>query len=373
MATQRTQPKVALATSLVRFEPTPKGLALTVLAVALAWVLLKLAPVVLVVIVAMMLVGTLNPAVDWLATKRLSRGWGIGLVFSAMLLAIGAVLAITIPVLVRQVSELAKQEPELRGHVADFLARSRATASLAESLRHVQYGALAQSWGGVALGYSSRFAETVAYVVSAAFLGLYVMIDRDRLRGGLFALVPRAHHVRLSRVLLKLETIVGGYIRGQALTSLLMAIFTGTLLAVCGVKNALALAVIAGLADVLPYLGVFLSIGPAVLAASARGLTVVVIVLVVMLAYEELESRVLMPKIYGNALHLPSSVVLFALLTGSTLLGITGALLALPTAAAIRMLITELRVPLPGESVDDGGLRARDRSTEPPPSEDNET
>jgi predicted PurR-regulated permease PerM len=143
-----------------------------------------------------------------------------------------------------------------------------------------------------------------------------------------------------------------------------MAVFTGILLVACGVKNALALAVFAGLADVLPYVGPFLSIGPALAAGAQRGPAVVAIVLVSMLAYEEFESRFLIPKIYGNALRLPSSVVLFALLAGSTLLGITGALLALPAAAAARMLIQELRVELPGESADDGELRASDERAE---------
>jgi hypothetical protein len=68
-----------------------------------------------------------------------------------------------------------------------------------------------------------------------------------------------------------------------------------------------------------------------------------------MLAYEEFESRMLVPRIYGRALRLPSSVVLFALLAGGTLMGILGALLALPVAATVMMLIEELRVELPGE------------------------
>ena len=185
--------------------------------------------------------------------------------------------------------------------------------------------------------------------MSALFLGLYIIIDRDRLRGGLFALVPRSHHIRLSRIMINLETIVVAYIRGQMVTCLLMALFTFGLLWACGVENALALAAIAGLADVLPYIGALLSVGPAVLAALARGPVVVVVVLVLMLAYEEFESRVLIPRIYGRALRLPSSVVLFALLAGGTLMGILGALLALPVAATVMMLIEELRVELPGE------------------------
>jgi hypothetical protein len=76
------------------------------------------------------------------------------------------------------------------------------------------------------------------------------------------------------------------------------------------------------------------------------------VVFVLLLAYEEFESRFLIPMVYGRALRLPSSVVFFALLVGGTLYGIMGALLALPMAATIFMIIEELRVELPGESQD---------------------
>src|SRR5262249_19761255 len=146
------------------------------------------------------------------------------------------------------------------------LVRWRVSAPLAESLRSMRYDALAKASASAALAYSSAAAEIVAYVVSSVFLGMYMMIDRDRLRGGLYAVVPRSHHIRLSRVLLNLETIVGGYIRGQVLTSVLMGLFVFLLLTIGRVPNAIAIAVFAGLADVLPYIGVFLSVGPAVLA-----------------------------------------------------------------------------------------------------------
>ncbi|HLK39093.1 MAG TPA: AI-2E family transporter, partial [Polyangiaceae bacterium] len=350
--------------SLVRFEPTAKGLLLTAVALGLAWLTLRLLPVGLVVVAALLLVGTLTPAVEWLERKGLGRGWGIGLAFSGLLLATVLLMALTVPSLVDQIGVLVKQEPALRGRIADVLARSGATAPLADSLRGARYDALAKSWSEAAYEYSTRFAEGVAYLVSAAFLALYVMIDRDRLRGGLFAVVPRTHHVRLSRILLNLEVIVGGYIRGQAVTSALMGGFTLVLLTVCGVHNALAIAAFAGLADVLPYVGVFLSVGPAFAASLARGPAIAAIVLIAMLAYEELESRVIVPRVYGRALRLPSSVVLVSLLAGGTLVGLAGALLALPAAAAVRMLIEELRVELPGEQIDDAVVRARDEEAE---------
>jgi predicted PurR-regulated permease PerM len=143
-----------------------------------------------------------------------------------------------------------------------------------------------------------------------------------------------------------------------------MAVFVFALLTVCRVPNAIALATFAGLADVLPYIGVFLSVGPAVLAALAVGPAIAVAVLVAMVTYEEFESRFLVPRIYGHALRLPSSIVLLALLAGGTLLGIVGAFLALPVAAGLRMLVEELRVALPGEQIDDRKLRARDDRAE---------
>jgi len=130
----------------------------------------------------------------------------------------------------------------------------------------------------------------------------------------------------------------------------------------CGVPNALAISVFGGVADVLPYIGIFLTMGPAIVAALAKGPVITMIVLVLMLAYEEFESRVIVPVVYGRALRLPSSVVLFSLIAGASLLGIVGALLALPVAAAILMLIEELRVELPGEIElgEDAELRKRD-------------
>ena len=225
------------------------------------------------------------------------------------------------------------------------------TEFLAVAVRDVHYDALIKSAGTQVLAVSARLVEIFAYGAGAFFLALYMMIDADRLRGALFLAVPRQHHIRLSRILLNLETIVGGYIRGQLITCVFMGIFMFVLLTACGVPNALALAFFGGVADVLPFVGIFLTMGPAVLASLSQGPVVTLVVLVLMLCYEEFESRVLVPLVYGRALRLPSSVVLFALIAGGTLAGILGALLALPVAATILMLIEELRMAMPGEDV----------------------
>lgn len=346
------------------FEITTKSVVRVLAVCAAAWFIVRLLPVILVVAAALFLVGTLNPAVQRLEARGTPRGWAIGLIFFALFLFAVMVLGLTMPALFEQLASIFTRETELREALIAELSSHRVSAALATSLRRWHQAPLAELAARFALEYSARFAETLGYIASSIFLALYMMVDRDRLRGALFAAVPRSSHVRLSRIILNLEIIVGGYIRGQVLTSLGMALFTFALLIVVGVHDALAIAVFAGAVDVLPYIGVLLAIAPAVAAASVHGLTITMVVLGAMIAYQEFESRILLPRIYGRSLRLPSSIVLIALLAGGTLLGITGALLALPVAAGLLMLLEELRVQLPGESIDDSEVLKEDERRE---------
>ncbi len=348
-----------------RIEITARTMFTLVCVAAACWLVLRLTPVVLMIVTSLMMVGSLSPTVEWLQARGVRRGLGIALVFTILLAIVVLLITFTIPEVLAQANALVEQEPVLRERLATLLSRWRATASLAVSLRQINYAAMFGDSAQLALSTSIRVFELVAYGVGAVFLALYVMLDRDRLRGALFALVPRQQHIPLSRVMLNLERIVGGYIRGQAITCVLMAAFIFALLSIFGVKNALAIAVLSGVADVLPYIGGVLILVPALLATSAMGPVVLTTVGVSILAYQEVENRLLIPLVYGRALRLPSSVVLVALLAGGTLMGIVGALLALPVAAAILMLVEELRVDLPGttETVELGQKRERDDQT----------
>ncbi len=347
---------------IVRIEPSPGTIIALLLLVAGLWMLNRLQPVVLVLVAALVIVGTISPVVRWLEDRRMRRGIGIALVFAALMVVAALIITMTIPSLMVQATDLLDQEPALRTRLAQWLDGSHLTAPLAELLRNVQSGDLVRMATSNALEYSSRAVRVFAYILSSLFLALYIMIDRDRLRGGLFLVVPRSHHIRLSRVMLNLETIVGGYIRGQVITSTFMALFMFFLLKSCGGANALAIAVFAGVANVLPYFGALLSVGAGVAAVLSRGPAIIIVVLVMMLVYKQFENALLVPRIYGRTLRLPSSVILCSLLSGSVLMGIVGALLALPVAAAVLMLIEELRVELPGqqEQAEDVEIRERD-------------
>lgn len=346
----------------IRIEPSPGTIIAILLLIAGIWVLTQLLSVVLVLVAALTIVGAVNPAVRWLEERSVSRELAIAVVFATLLIITALIITLTIPSLFSQITDLLEQEPALRAGLAKWLMVSNLTSPLADLLDKVQSGDLVRMAAANVFSLSTRVIEIFAYSASSIFLALYIMIDRDRLRGGLFLVVPRSDHIRLSRIMLNLETIVGGYVRGQVITSALMTAFVFVLLVSCGAQNALAIAVFAGVADVLPYIGPIFSVGAAVIAAFPLTPAVIIIVLVLMLSYEEFESRVIIPRIYGRALRLPSSIILLSLLIGGVLMGIIGALLALPVAAALLMLVEELRVELPGqqEQVEDVEIRERD-------------
>lgn len=341
-----------------------KTIVRVVVAVGAVWLLIQLWPIVLVVLVGLMMAGALGPWVNALERKGYARRTSIGIVFGAIFVAGASFAILTVPHLLGQVVRLVERLPQTQAELARQLERSSATAPLARSVRGAGPTELMESAAQAVLTYSGRIFEGIAYAATTFFLALYVIVDRDRTRGAAFALVPRRYHVRLSRILVNLQTIVGGYVRGQVITSLLMALFAFVLLTAVGVEDALTLAVVAGAADVLPYVGGVLVCGPAAIATWPHGAGTTIGVVVGLLAYQEFESRVIVPRVYGHALRLPSTVVLLSLLVGGRLFGILGALLALPIAAAIRMIVEELRFELPGEEGARPSVAARDAMAE---------
>jgi predicted PurR-regulated permease PerM len=129
-----------------------------------------------------------------------------------------------------------------------------------------------------------------------------------------------------------------------------IGVFTFAVLQIVGGPNPLAFAVLAAFADVIPLIGAFIAIIPPVAATLQESSTKAIIVLVALLAYQQFEDRYLVPRVYGRTLNLPPIIVLFAVLAGAELLGITGVLLALPLTAAARVgidfFIENRRLPL---------------------------
>ncbi len=352
--------------STLRIEIAPRTLLWILVAIAAVWLAVELWTVIVVLIVALVLVGTFDPLVAWLERRGLKRGRALALIFFMMALAVGAVLLVTVPPLVTQLQHIIEDAPSERRKVVAFLQQYKWTTPFWKSLQAVPLDDLVRGAGAKLIGYSSDILTAIGYAVTTLFLSLYLLADPGRAKTVLYALVPRQHHVKLAKILIELKTIVGGYMRGQLITSVAITVFTFGLLSAFKVQDALALAMFAGLTDVIPFIGGYVASAPAIFAVSSQGGGTMAIVAAAMFLYQEFESRILVPRVYGRVLRLSPAIVLIALLVGGTLMSILGALLALPIAAGLQMIVRELRVELPGEtkSEDAEQARARDERAE---------
>src|SRR6267143_627874 len=350
--------------TVVRFEVAPRTIAWILAAIAGVWLLRELWVVGLLVVVALVFAGTFNPLVEWMEKRGVKRTLALVLLLFGSIIVASLLIFLTVPPLAEQLAQIVRGAPRSRERLIALLEKHSVTLPLAHA---VQNAGLEQTFARLEkylLGYSSQAVKVLGYFVTAVVLSFYFLADGKRTQGALYAIVPREYHMRLARIIHNLERIVGGYMRGQLITSAAIAIFTFLLLVICRVHNALSLALFAALADVIPFVGGFLAAAAAILSALSRGVPVGTVVLVAMFVYMEFESRILVPKVYGHVLRLSPTTVLLALLAGGTLLGVMGALLALPIAAGLQMILEELRVEMPGDDSDDRSARARNAKTE---------
>jgi putative heme transporter len=348
----------------LRVELAPRTIVNVLVAVGGVWLLSRVWQIVLMLAIALILAGSLSPVVVWLERHRVPRPVALTLILLGMVLSILGLAVLVAPALATQAGAFLTAAPATQARIADALQRVPALSGEAATIRSLTPDAALASLSKHALSVVQAAAEVVGLGLATAVLAFYILADRERVQGFAFSLLPRRYHLRTAHVLLDMETVVGGYVRGQAITSLLIGAFVFVLLLLIGTPNALALAVFAAFTDLIPFIGGVLALLPAVLATLPFGVGRAVIVLVAIVLYQQVESNLIVPRIYGKALRLSAVAVTLALLVGGTLLGIVGALLALPIAAGLRVLLEDLRIDLPGEQVGEQAQLAEEERAE---------
>ena len=354
----------AQETTVVRFEIAPRSIAWILATILGVWLFLQLRAIALLLVVALVFAGTFNPLVEWMERRGLRRIYALLLLFVALLVMTCLLIFLTVPPFLEQLARIVGDLPHHREELITLLQQREVTAPLARALQHLD---LEQTSAGIdtyLVGYAPRAVMTLGWAVTTLFLAFYILADGKRTQGVLYAVVPREYHMRLARIIQNLEVIVGGYMRGQLITCAAIGVFTFLLLVVLKVPNALSIALFAAVADLIPFIGGLLATAPAVLSALSLGLPAGLVVLAALFIYQEFENRILIPKVYWHVLRLSSTAVVLALLAGGILYGVIGALLALPIAAGLQMMLVELRVEMPGDDRDDRMAQARDAKTE---------
>lgn len=333
--------------------------ALGVLVVLIACYAVYLVRDILVLVaVALFVAVSLEPVVDWL-TKRGSPRWlAVALIVLALLSLVGAFAWSIAPSLTHEGSKLISDLP---GYLERLSAKSSAIRHITDRYHLTdRLSALATDLpaklSGGAVGFLHHFIGALAATVTVLALSIYFMADMPRLRRGVPQLFPPRHRTRATEIVDIVAAKVGGYMFGNIVVSLIAGSATFVCLEVLGVPFALPLAVVVGITDLIPIIGATLgAIACLVVALFTVGFWPACVVLVAFfLAYQAVETYLLVPRVLHNAVDLSSVTVLLCALTGGTLAGLIGALMSIPIAAAVKVILSPRVAALYESATPDG-------------------
>ena len=320
----------------------------------------QLATIITYVGAAIFLALGIDPLVSLLERRKLPRWAAILIVFIAVLgVFVGLVFAV-VPVIVDQASNLVQQVTDYFSglNFDDFIAQIQATVGDLFNVRDAFDQAVAYlqknigSIGGGVLSVGVGVANGIFGGVIVVILTLYFAASLDSFKRGLYRLVPATKREKFASLADQISAAVGRYVMGQVLLGLCNGILTFIVLSIAGAELPAVFAFLAFLFSLVPLVGtisgsVVIVLAQIVLLPDSPATWIAVGIWY--LVYMQLEAYILSPRIMNRAVKVPGVVVVIAALTGGTLLGILGALIAIPVAAAILLIIEQVLVPRQNE------------------------
>jgi predicted PurR-regulated permease PerM len=318
--------------------------AATVLVVlGLARLVLAVGGVLILILISLVLAIGFQPAVEWLERRGLKRGWAVALGILLGLLLVGGFLWLVLPDIVQQASELARAVP---GYLADL---QRGEGFLSDAIRETDLEQRVRDLGAAlpetVLGIAGGLVAFIFAALTVLILTIYFTVNMPRMRTGVARLLrPGGEREEFEAILRRSIEQVGGYVLGQLVVITIAGIAAFIALAVIGVPFAAALAFFVAILDLIPTVGAIVAALLASAVAAFQGLTEVIATAVYFLVYQQIENYFIQPRVMGRAINMSAAMVIIAVLIGATLLGPVGAVLAIPIAAILKVVLHELYV-----------------------------
>jgi len=320
---------------MIKLEISYRAILVIIVAGIGLWALTKLWPIVLLVLTAFIFQAALLPYVEWMVRKGLPRTVSVLLILFAILGVLAGLSALVVPAMVDEFVDLRDNLPVYAQDLEDLLADIGIDLELSNRAQDIDWGEVIS--GQAAVNYGQRALTVFLGAITVMVLTAYLLVDTPRLSRFLYQFVPPGREPEMEQLLTQLQRVVGGYIRGQLVTSACIFVYTFVVLLIAGVPNAIAFAVLAAFVDIIPLIGATIAVVFPTIAAFQESPTQAIIVLALLMLYQQFEDRFLTPRVYRQTLNLPPLVVLVAVLAGGQLLGIVGVLLAMPAAAIARV------------------------------------
>ncbi|MDO9456033.1 AI-2E family transporter [Nocardioides sp.] len=317
-----------------------------------AWFLFEaitgIGSVLLLVIVSLFLAAGLNPSVMFLERRGLRRSWACAAVIVAALGAVALFVVAIVPVITDQVAALSDKVPGW----LDDLERNKKVQELNDEYDvidkikdYVADGDFVSGLFGGALGFGLKILSALFNAFIVIVLTLYFLASLETTKNALYRLAPASRRDRVSKLGDRVIINIGGYVSGAFIVALCAGITSLVFLFVVGLgEYAVALAFVVALLDVIPMIGATIGAVVVTAIAFATDVNAGIACIIFYVIYQQVENYVIYPRVMKKSVDVPGAVTVIAALVGTALLGIVGALLAIPTAAALLLISREVVV-----------------------------
>lgn len=316
------------------------------LAYWLGHLILQASPVILLIVVSLFIAFGLNPLVMWLVRHGIRRSYSVLVVALGFVTALALFVLAIAPVVADQINALTSNAPGW----LDLLQNNKQIQDLddqydiiSKAQDYVTSGDLTQQLFGGVLGVGLALLAALGNTFVVIVLTLYFLASLDNVKHGLYRLAPASRRPRVESLGDRILEGIGGYVSGAFVVALCAGVSTLVFLFIVGLgEYALALAVVVAILDVIPMIGA--TLGAIVVSAIALATDVQtgIICIVFFVIYQQTENYLIYPRVMTKSVDIPGAVTVIAALIGASLLGVIGALLAIPTAAAILLLVREV-------------------------------
>lgn len=294
------------------------------------WIIYLIRDLLIILFIALILMSALSPFVKSLTRFNIPKSLSIAITYLIIVAVVSTLLAVVVPPLVEETRRLILTLPPYLNQILE-------KASIDKSVLQSQLSDVSRNAFAITLSIFDNFL-TVIFLLVVTF---YLLLERENLENRSAALfVGKEERVR--KLIIQIEEKLGSWFRGQLFLSLVIGLLTYIGLLILGIPYALPLAVVAGVLEVIPVIGPIISAIPSVLIALSISPILSLGVAAMYFIIQQLENNLIVPQVMRRAVGLNPLVVILAIAIGSRLLGIAGALLAVPIAVVVQVIATEI-------------------------------
>ncbi len=312
----------------------------------------RLTATITILLISLFLTLALNPLVEWLTRRSVPRAAAVGLVFLGLLVVFTLIGWAVIPPVVTQSTELAQQAPSYLQQlldtqwIRDLDQHYQVVAKFQEEFnKKITDQTFIQSVLGGILGAGAIVASGIFQALTVLILTLYFLSSLPAMKQAAYAIVPASRRLRVVSLSEEIMRRTGSYAIGQVAIAAFNAVMSWIMMSIVGIPYAVVLAVAVGFLGLIPMVGATLGASVVSLVAFFDEPRKAIIAIAYYVIYQQVENYLFVPKIMQRTVSVPGAVTVVAALTGGTLLGVLGALLAIPVAAGLLLIYDEVIVP----------------------------